>query len=361
MVTTLGPAGVYLFFVLGAAGVAGVTFKVVQYINKERSKHESKRSAKKRTEYLKKVKQFENSMGKEKTEVSRIEFTSNLGNQTSYTFEEIINFDETRYKLYRGVLTCYLGQDKQPEVREIYLFQPRLLFRGATTTTEIVPNDLKGQLIKGHEYQYRTNGSTEIFTGYTPKREVLTGDRFDYVEGEYRSKIDGISKDDQKEKEELDSDVRSIVVIDIPKDANGNLVPVNLQDPQEKAAFEAYKEKHVKQDPTMSQYSNALYQIIRRAKAIVKGGYTRRTKGEDLDLTGVRKEPEKKSAPKKDGYTAIDSYKRYQDRDKAVYDMQQKVNYVHDMAEASGDLPKPPTVMTPPPPPDMGAGHGMRH
>ena len=368
MVTTLGPAAAYMLFFLGAAGIAGVTFKVAQAVNKNMSKTESKAARNKRLEYLKGVKEYEKSLGRENTEISRIEFKNGHGDVSKYNFEEVITFDEEKDKMYRGVLYYYQGNN-WTQGEDIYLFQPRLLFKNGTSVVTIRPNDIKGYLERGQEYKYRNRGTQDpkdVYVGYTPKREVLTGNRFDFIKGEYRHCIDAQTDSRQAEVNAEDQELRQHIVIMVPKLPNGNLVPVNLQDPKEKEAFEAYKAKHLnlKDDPKMLRFSSRLTGIIQDAKKDIADGFRILRKGEDLDQTGVMAAEKEKQAKleqqkqqaKPQENAQINEHKRRQQQIRNAYDYAQMGREIDRSVDGIEGNMMPPSPGRPP----MGGGPRMR-
>ena len=365
MVTTLGPAGVYMLFILGAAGLAGASFKVAQMIKKEMGKHESKAARNKRLDYLRGVKEYEKSLGREHTELTRIAFRNGRGETTKYNFEEVITFDEEKDKVYRGQLIYYTKEGVE-NYGDIYLFQPRLLYKTHSGTVTIVPNDIKGTLKKGEEYKYRNRDSQDpqdVFVGYTPKREILSRNRFDFVKGEYRHCIDAESDDAQKVVDLEDQELRQLIIIEMDRDPAGNLIPVNLQDPQERARLEAYKEAHLKKDPTGTQYGNALVDLVRKAKAAIKGGYSRLIKGQDLDQSGVKaaeaaKQQQAQQQAKPEESAQIREYKRTQQRIRNAYDYGQMGKEIDRSSDGiEGNMMTPPPMPNRPP---MGGGPRRR-
>lgn len=304
---------------LGGATVAGVTIGIPRMIanyKAERYPNGTKKERAKRKEQVEKMRRHEMAVDKYvrdrggsrvRTENTRVEFTNNAGQKVTYPFAEITSFDQTKDKVYRGIMGQYLEDGTYQTLGEVYLFQPRLMYktRDAQTNTEVkqelTPNDAKGVLDQKQTYVINIANGNGSFFGYTPKREVLTGMRLDYIQNENRYCIDAETDEQQKELEDKEYHLRSIIEINVPCDSKGNLIPVNLNDPEEAKAFEEYKARNQKSPEDTSFYFK-LYNIVENAKEKVKRGFTRRIMGRDTDYSTPTEVVAKKTEPKKQSY-----------------------------------------------------------
>lgn len=352
--TALGPVVYTILIVgLGAAGIAGVTVglpRAIDNIKKKYFPNGTKKERAKRKAKLEKIRRHELAVSKYvqerngsriRTENTTVPFRNRQGKQINYPFAEITTFDETKDHIYRGKLGQYLEDGKYQELGDVYLFQPRLLYKTHDSKTnqdvkqEITPNDAKGVLDNGRTYVINVANENEEFYGYTPKREVLTGKKFDYIDGEFRYCIDASSPQEQVKLEEQESDVRSILKIFVPKDNQGNLIPVDLNDPKEKAAFEEYKRRNMP-TPDSTEFYVKLGTIVDNVTNKVKNGFTKRIKGQDLDYSV---QPEKKTETKKADQPKRPSYEETMARINEESNIRDKVYDNLARANANGHGP----------------------
>jgi hypothetical protein len=169
---------------------------------------------------------------------------------------EIIKFDETKDALLKGKVSVIDASGKYIE-RDIYLFQPRLYTRKSNVFIGPVRDNL-GHISDDTTYLCRRPDTKEVFSGYIPKREVCSGMRFDYVSSS-RHRFDervpmsnadlrSLSESDADERKRDMANISNYINVDLQKDYNGNLVPVNLNDPAEREAFNKYRENFLKMD-----------------------------------------------------------------------------------------------------------------
>lgn len=304
---------------LGGAAVAGVTIGIPRAIanyKAERYPNGTKKEREKRKEQIEKLRRHEMAVDKYvrdrggsrvRTENTRVEFSNSNGQKIVYPFAEITSFDQTKDKIYRGIMGQYLEDGTYQTLGEVYLFQPRLMYKTKDPKTntevkqELTPNDAKGVLDQKQTYLINIANGKGPFYGYTPKREVLTGMRLDYVQNENRYCIDAETDQQQKELEDREYNLRSIIEIIVPRDNNGNLIPVDLNNPEEAKAFAEYKARHQKSPEDTSFYFK-LYNIVETAKEKVKRGFTRRIKGRDTDYSTPVQTTTKKEKPREKSY-----------------------------------------------------------
>ena len=165
---------------------------------------------------------------------------------------EDVSFNETEDILLKGRLHIVDINGKKT-VQDIYLYQPRLF---SENNILLGPKlDKIGNLSDKYTYLCRQAGG-EILTGYVPKREVITGMRFDFMPDAAHSFVErnpnfsDFSNEDRKQAEALET----FIHIDIPKDRNGQYITVNLNDPVQRAEFEKYKNDHLGNEKTPQEY-----------------------------------------------------------------------------------------------------------
>ena len=172
--------------------------------------------------------------------------------RTLVNVREDVSFNEVEDVLLKGRLHIVDINGKKT-VQDIYLFQPRMF---SSEGVFLGPKlDKTGNLSDKYTYLCRqTNG--EILTGYIPKREIFTGMNFDFIPDDVHSFIErnpnfsDFSAEDRKRAEVFEK----FIHIDIPRDANGLYIPVNLNDPVQKAEFEKYKRAHLGNKKTPREY-----------------------------------------------------------------------------------------------------------
>lgn len=175
--------------------------------------------------------------------VQDILFKNNRTNQKEkLRVSEIAKFDDAKDVLLKGRLHIVDSTGKRT-VQDIYLFQPRVF----CSEVQVGPKLNKfGNMSDEHTYLCRRSGQTDILSGYVPKREVLSGMRYDYVPNGRHTFVERnpIYQDYGKGDLRAISDIEQFIHIDIPKDENGNFIPVNLSNVNELKDFQNYVKRH---------------------------------------------------------------------------------------------------------------------
>lgn len=105
----------------------------------------------------------------------------------------------------------------------IYLFQPRVsTLNGVSLGPKLKSN---GHLSDKYSYLAKDSTTGAILSGYVPKREVVSGMQFDFVNDSVHNN---------------NGDISRFIDIKIPKDSEGNFIPVNLNNANELREFSNY-------------------------------------------------------------------------------------------------------------------------
>lgn len=204
--------------------------------DKQKKYKESKKLEKQKQKTNTKDNQINQSM----TRIQDILFKNIRTNQKEkIRVSEIAEFDDKKDVLLKGRLHIVDSEGKKT-VQDIYLFQPRL-FSGQT---QIGPTpDKFGNLSDEYTYLCRHSGEKDILSGYVPKREIFSGMRFDYVTNSKHSFLERNPQYNVNDLKTL-SNIEQYISIDIPTDANGNFIPVNLNNLTELKEFQTYVKRH---------------------------------------------------------------------------------------------------------------------
>ncbi len=162
---------------------------------------------------------------------------------------EQCSFDFEKDVLLRGVVRVRLKDGRIAE-DDIYLFQPRVY--GANGTAIGPKLNKTGALLDQNGYLVRVPGEDAIYRGYVPKREVMSGEIFDFV----RDSVYADPNDPLKE----------FIDIEIPKDKDGNFIPVDKKDPAQIAAFKKYVTERKKYNIDQHSYLADLIDAAKDAK-----------------------------------------------------------------------------------------------
>lgn len=177
--------------------------------------------------------------------------------------------------ILKGMLTVVNKEGKT--LREpIYLFQPEL-FNGKGEKLGPIPNK-DGSLSDNNPY-FAKMSNGDIGRGYALKREVTTGMCFDFVKGSMHAQIPGLE---------------NFISIEIPRDKNGNYIPVDMNNAKELAAFKAYIESR-RTMKSVPSYLHYLISMAEEAKANARTVYA-----EAGDVYSVDEEREAKEEAERD-------------------------------------------------------------
>lgn len=238
--------------------------------------------------------------------------------------------------ILKGTLRCKCS-DGVIRSETIYLYQPKITTLKGVQVGPLTTKD--GHLRDTSVYAVKLPDTGEIATAYVPKREVVSGLNYDLVRG---------SKNFQEPR------LSSYIDIEIPKDAQGNYIPVDLTNPTEAQEFKKYVERHKKHAHGADGYFGNIYGEAERSAA----------KGPELadamdikDLTGTTAKTE-----------VVEKVKPKEEKTDYGYDYYDRFNYHRPawMGEHGTDyaynLDLADHVFGPdhPGPGPMGPGHGGR-
>lgn len=152
-----------------------------------------------------------------------VRFSSVKGHGTKdFNVTEVVKFDENKDKLYHGILKIRL-QDGSIEEDHVFLFQPRVY---SSNNVLVGPKLTKeGHLSDKNCYLAKEPGTQEIFRGYVPKREFMSGMPFDYV----NSSVNVNS-----------GNLKEFISIEIPQDSQGNYIPMDFTNKKELQLLREY-------------------------------------------------------------------------------------------------------------------------
>lgn len=171
---------------------------------------------------------------------------------------EISNFDIEQDKIFHGRVKVKTAS-KGVMDDHIYLFQPRVYSQSGTLLGPKFMDN--GSLSDRHTYLARDGKTKELMTSYLPKREVLSGIQYDFVNTSTHANKDELA---------------DFIEVIIPQDEHGNYIPVDMNDPDERRKFDEYVEFFHKSniDPTnyflkRIKYAGEAYQAYLKENEIV--------------------------------------------------------------------------------------------
>ena len=179
-----------------------------------------------------------------------LEFVNTENNtRKSVSIKEATRFDIDQDVLLKGTVRVRLKDGRIAE-DEIYLFEPRVY---GANNVPIGPKLSKdGKLLDKLGYLLKVPGDSAIYRGHAPLREVFSGERFDYVRDSfYASESDPL---------------KEFIDIEIPKDKNGNYIPVDKSDVQAMEAFKKYAREREEYHIDQHQYLDDLLEAAKDAK-----------------------------------------------------------------------------------------------
>lgn len=272
---------IFLAVVVGAPlalKLTGITIgKIAGFISK-RLKVAKKRKMKNNKQYQKqqlKSKGLEDNLGK-KVGVRFFNSKSKTSQKMTVVMDKGCDIDQDI--ILKGMMT--VRREDGTVIKEpIYLFQPEL-FNGKGQKLGPVKNK-DGTLTDNNPY-FAKMPNGEIGRGYALKREVTSGMCFDFVKGSEHAQIPGLE---------------NYLFIDIPRDKNGNYIPMDVNDPKELRAFKAYIESK-QQLESVPNYLHFLIETAQQAKRNEGTVYAESTK--DFDMDAKREAAEKAERDAKD-------------------------------------------------------------
>ncbi|MDE5630159.1 MAG: hypothetical protein K2I70_01015, partial [Bacilli bacterium] len=130
-------------------------------------------------------------------------------------------------------------------------FQPRVY---GVNNVSIGPKlDKNGHLYDKNSYLLRTPGDPDIYSGYVPKREILTGRQFDFVGDSANAK---------------EHPLNGFINIVIEKDANGNFIPLDKNNKEEMRKFNNYIKMRREHNIDQDRYLDGLLAKASEAKEV---------------------------------------------------------------------------------------------
>jgi len=246
--------------------------KIKKTIKKKREYHQ--RHDKKYQARLKKTRDLQRSIEKRRTTSFR---NTKTGEVKNVNINEINTFDMSKDIILKGTVYIQNPNGGEPAKDTIYLFQPRVY--GVNNVPIGPKTDKNGHLYDKNSYLLRTPGSNDIYSGYVPKREVLSGRQFDFV---------GDSANLQ------DNPLNGFINIEIEKDANGNFIPLDKNNAEAMREFNNYVRMRQQHNVDQDRYLDGLVAKAIEAKEVYdeinKPRYARPTEQmSDSDMHKIEK------------------------------------------------------------------------
>lgn len=221
---------------------------------------------------------------------------------------EDASFNESEDVLLKGRLHI-VDANNARTVQDIYLFQPRVFSSKCLLGPKL---DKNGNLSDRYTYLCKT-ADNNLLTGYVPKREVLSGMRFDFIRDDEHKFIErnpNFSDFDSDELYQAEA-LEKFIYVDIPRDEKGQYQTVNLNNPQEREAFERYKRNNQNPRQWFSEQLNkakgGFYKYLNEHRPDYAVAYdTGTVRNENNQSDGLKVQESKK--PKA---SINDYYKRY--------------------------------------------------
>lgn len=163
---------------------------------------------------------------------------------------EISSFNFDKDVILKGTVYVANPNGGEPAQDTIYLFQPRVY--GGNNVSIGPKIDKNGHLYDNNSYLLRTPGDPDIYSGYVPKREVISGREFDYVSDSFNKGNDPLN---------------NFINIVIEKDVNGRYIPLNKNNVEEMEKFRKYIQKRQEQNIDQNMYLDGLLAKAQLAKA----------------------------------------------------------------------------------------------
>lgn len=248
-VTVIGVATLVLAPTVGRLALYGA-IQAVKKIKKslKKRKEYKQRHNKKYQEKLKRTRDLQRSIEKRRTTSFRNTKTGDLKN---VNINELNTFDIKKDIILKGTVYIQNPNGGEPAKDTIYLFQPRVY---GVNNVPIGPKiDKAGHLYDKNSYLLRTPGDPDIYSGYVPKREVLTGRQFDFV---------GDSVNVQE------NPLNGFINIEIEKDANGNFIPLDKNNAEEMRQFKNYIKMRQEHNVDQNRYLDGLLAKASEAKEV---------------------------------------------------------------------------------------------
>lgn len=238
----LGPVAAKLALYGAIQGV-----KKIKKTLKKRKEYKQRHN-KKFQERLKKTRELQKSIEKRRS----TSFTNTkTGAVKNVNINELNTFDMQNDIILKGTVYIQNPNGGEPAKDTIYLFQPRVY---GVNNVPIGPKlDKDGHLYDKNSYLLRTPGDPNIYSGYVPKREVMTGRQFDFV---------GDSVNVQE------SPLNGFINIEIEKDANGNFIPLDKNNAEEMNKFRNYIRMRQNRDFDQDRYLDNLLAKAKEAKEV---------------------------------------------------------------------------------------------
>lgn len=237
-------------------------------ITEGKKKKAKKMLVKKARKYLK-DKNYRHKVDKERALIqalnrsNNIKFTNASGTRSvNINVKTITDFDESKEIILRGKLHFRLP-NSQVVTQPIFLFQPRCETADGKKVGPILTK--KGRLYDQNPYLVKMPDTGEIVRSYVPKREVVSGMNFDFVQGSANFQ---------------DESLKRFLYIELETDENGNYIPVDLNDPKQLVGFRKYLQFCRTQENAAHYFSRIYETALYSSKVLaVKEAVAYRTQG----------------------------------------------------------------------------------
>lgn len=242
--------------VIMLAGIAAipVTGKIVlNHLSRTKKRRQEKKKQKEKYRMLH-DKDYQEKINKKRKLVSDLDKKSNLTFKNAKTGRRVdiaveskeiegistANLDSLMSEtIFKGTLRCKCT-DGVVRAETIYIYQPKLQTLKGTV---IGPRLKDGALNDRTAYAVKLPDG-EVVSTYIPRRELISGLNYDFVRGTNTHQ---------------NPDIQRYFDIEIPKDEKGNLIPVNLNDPNELKQLKEYVVKHSKHRGGPEGYFGNIY------------------------------------------------------------------------------------------------------
>ncbi len=235
--------------IVGKLAVYGI-MQAVKKIkkNSKKNKEYKQRHDKKYQERLKRTRELKKSIEKKRSAAFKNTKTGAIKN---VNISEMNDFDMDKDIILKGTVYIQNPNGGEPAKDTIYLFQPRVY---GVNNVAIGPKlDGNGHLYDKNSYLLRTPGDPDIYSGYFPKREVLSGRQFDFV---------GDSVNLQ------DNPLNGFINIVLDKDENGNYIPLDKNNVEQMNEFNRYVAMREQHNVDQDRYLDGLLAKASEAKEV---------------------------------------------------------------------------------------------
>ncbi len=286
----IGVVGLALAPIAGKLAVYGVTkaFNKIRKSLKKRKEYRLRHN-KQYQEKLKRTREAQRAIEKKRAVAFKNTKTGEIKN---VNINEINTFDSNKDIILKGKVIVQNPNGGAPAEDIIYLFQPRVF---GMNNVPIGPKlDKNGHLYDSNAYLLRTPGDPDIYRGYVPRREVLSGRQFDYVSDSVNANL---------------GKLKGFINIELQKDEKGNFIPLDKNNVQEMNEFKRYIQMQQSKSISQDEYLDSLlakatesYEAYREAHKPRYAKPTEEVSVEEMQKVEKSRESQAKREAQKDAY-----------------------------------------------------------